>query len=55
MYLEEHPEFAKIYQEIDKLSDQIEEKKRDIVLRENFVNTLLDSNSIIVSQLKVAA
>lgn len=25
-YFEEHPEFAKIYQEIDKLSDQIEEK-----------------------------
>ncbi|WP_305156455.1 hypothetical protein [uncultured Muribaculum sp.] len=54
-YLEEHPEFAKIYREIDKLSDQIEEKKRDIVLRENFVNTLLDSKSIIVSQLQVAA
>lgn len=54
-YLEEHPEFAKIYQVIDKLSDQIEEKKRDIVLRENFVNTLLDSKSIIVSQLQVAA
>lgn len=54
-YLEEHPEFAKIYQEIDKLSDQIEEKKRDITLRENFVNTLLDSKSIIVSQLQVAS
>lgn len=54
-YFEEHPEFAKIYQEINKLSNQIEEMKRDISLRENFVSTLSDSRKIIIGQLQLAA